>query len=204
MASITLPQKNTVVEDPGVVQWLLTNPKAAWLWVILRVWLGYQWFEAALHKISSPAWVVDGSALKGFWMGAVAIPEAPARPAIAFDWYRTFLQSLLDAQTYVWFGKLIAYGELLVGIGLILGAFTGFAAFFGGLMNWNFMMAGTASTNPMLFIVSIGLILAWKVAGRIGLDYFLLPIIGTPWQWRKKTADAPAVAAKQRPAQQEG
>jgi thiosulfate dehydrogenase [quinone] large subunit len=89
---------------------------------------------------------------------------------------------MLNAQAYTWFAKLVAYGELLVGIALILGAFTGVAAFFSGLMNWNFMMAGSASTNPMLFLVAVGLILAWKVAGYIGADYFLLPIIGTPWQ----------------------
>ena len=36
----------------------------------------------------------------------------------------------------------------LIGIALILGAFTGVAAFAGGFMNWNFIMAGTGSTNP--------------------------------------------------------
>jgi thiosulfate dehydrogenase [quinone] large subunit len=76
----------------------------------------------------------------------------------------------------------VAYGELIVGIALILGAFTGLAAFFGAFMNWNFMMAGTASTNPMLFIVALGLILAWKVSGYIGLDYFLLRWIRIPWK----------------------
>ena len=74
-----------------------------------------------------------------------------------------------------------AYGELLIGIALILGAFTGIAAFFGALLNWNFMMAGTASSNPMLFVLAIGLILAWKVAGYVGADYFLLRFLGTPW-----------------------
>ena len=49
-------------------------------------------------------------------------------------------------------------------------------------MNWNFMMAGTASSNPMLFVAAVALILAWKVAGYIGLDYFLLRWIGTPWK----------------------
>ncbi len=73
-------------------------------------------------------------------------------------------------------------GEVLVGVALILGAFVGVAAFFGGLMNWNFMMAGTASTNPLLFLLSILLILAWKTAGWYGLDRVLLPLLGTPWQ----------------------
>ena len=76
----------------------------------------------------------------------------------------------------------MAYGELLIGIGLILGAFTGVAAFFGGLMNWNFMMAGSGSTSPLLFVVAVGLILAWKVSGTIGADFFLLRWIGTPWR----------------------
>jgi thiosulfate dehydrogenase (quinone) large subunit len=62
-------------------------------------------------------------------------------------------------------GKLIVYGELMLGIALILGAFVEIAAFFGALMNWNYLMAGKASTNLMLFAVAILLILAWKVAG---------------------------------------
>ena len=88
----------------------------------------------------------------------------------------------MASDLYTWFAKIISYGELLVGIALILGAFTGIAAFFGGLMNWNFMMAGSASTNPMLFLIAVGLILAWKVAGYVGADYFLLRYLGTPWQ----------------------
>ena len=70
----------------------------------------------------------------------------------------------------------------MVGVALIMGAFVGVAAFAGGLMNWNFMMAGTASTNPLLFLLSILLILAWKTAGWYGLDRVLLPLLGTPWQ----------------------
>ena len=43
-------------------------------------------------------------------------------------------------------------------------------------------MAGSASTNGWLGILAIFLILAWKVAGWYGLDRWLLPILGTPWQ----------------------
>jgi thiosulfate dehydrogenase [quinone] large subunit len=67
-------------------------------------------------------------------------------------------------------------------VALVLGAFVGIAAFFGAFMNWNFMMAGTASTNPLLFTLAIVLILAWKVAGYYGLDRALLPVLGTPWK----------------------
>lgn len=136
---------------------------------------------AGEHKVTDPKWVQTGEALKGFWTGAVKIPET-GRPPIAFDWYRSFLQMLLDAQAYTWFARLVAYGELLVGIALVLGAFTGIAAFFAGFMNWNFMMAGSASVNPVYFVIAVGLILAWKVSGYIGADFVLLRWLGTPWR----------------------
>jgi len=175
-----LLQNGRVIQDPPFIRILFSDPRAAVLWLILRIWLGYQWIEAALHKIENPAWVRTGDALKGFWTSAVQIP-ADGRPPISFDWYRSFVQFLLDSQAYIWFAKLVAFGELLVGIALVLGAFTGIAAFFGALMNWNFMMAGSASSDPLLFVIAIGIVMAWKIAGYIGLDYFLLPWIGTPW-----------------------
>ena len=80
------------------------------------------------------------------------------------------------------FGKLIAYGEVAVGLGLIFGAFVGVAAVAGAFMNLNFMLAGSASTNPVLLLLGFLLVLAWKTAGYIGLDRYLLPILGTPWR----------------------
>lgn len=186
-----LLQNVRVIQDPPFIRTLFNDPRASVLWLILRVWLGYQWIEAALHKIENPAWVETGDALKAFWTSAVQIP-AEGRPPISFDLYLSFIQFLLDSQAYTWFAKLVAYGELLVGIALILGAFTGIAAFFGALMNWNFMMAGSASSNPLLFVVAIGIVMAWKIAGYIGLDFFLLPWIGTPWG--HKASESHAVA----------
>lgn len=173
-------RKGQVIQDAPFMRTLFNDRRFSVLWLLLRVWLGYKWVSSGLGKIDNPGWVQTGEALKGFWSGIVVVPES-GRPAIAFDWYRSFIQMMLDAEAYTWFAKLVAYGELLIGIALILGIFTGIAAFFGGFMNWNFMMAGSASTNPMLFVIAIGLILAWKIAGYIGLDYFLLPALGTPW-----------------------
>ena len=49
-------------------------------------------------------------------------------------------------------------------------------------MNMSFLMAGTVSTNPVLFFAGILLILAWKNAGYLGIDRYLLPMLGTPWK----------------------
>ena len=181
MASRTSTE-NLEFQNPPFARALFDSTRFAWLWLILRLYLGYSWITSGLGKLSNPAWTQTGEALRGFWERAVLIPEAPARPAIAFEWYRLFIQSLLEGGHYVWFAKLVIAGELLVGAALILGLFTGIAAFIGGFMNWNFMMAGTASTNPVLFFLAILLILAWKVAGWYGLDRWVLPLVGTPWQ----------------------
>jgi thiosulfate dehydrogenase (quinone) large subunit len=175
-------QSVAVISDPPFVSSLFGNTRWAWLWLIARLYVGYTWLTSGLGKAGNPTWIETGTALKGFWEQAVQVPASPARPLIAFDWYRAFIQTLLDGGHYTWFAKLITAGELLIGVALILGAFAGIAAFFGGFMNWNFMMAGSASINPVLFTLSILLIMAWKTAGWWGADRWLLPLLGTPWK----------------------
>jgi thiosulfate dehydrogenase [quinone] large subunit len=168
-----------VINDPPIARFLFSDTRFAWFWLALRVWLGWTWLGHGLEKIQSAAWMDGGSALQGFWQRAVVIDP---KPVISYDWYRDFIQLMLDTEAYVWFAKVVAFGEVAIGILLIVGAFTGLAAFSGSLMNWNFIMAGTASVNALLFAVATALVLAWKTAGWIGLDRWLLPIVGTPWQ----------------------
>ncbi|HET9223390.1 MAG TPA: DoxX family protein [Roseiflexaceae bacterium] len=173
-------QGEVTIPDPPLAHKLFSTTKFAWLWLIVRLFLGYEWIQAGLHKIEDPKWVDTGEALKGYWLNAVRIPET-GRPPITYAWYRSFLQFMLDNEAYTWFAPLVAYGEFLVGVALIVGAFVGIAAFFGAFMNWNFIMAGSASTNGMLFAIAVALMLAWKVAGWYGADRYLLRYIGVPW-----------------------
>lgn len=172
----------SVVQDPPLARYLFDNTGSAWIWLIARVYLGWQWLQAGLHKVTDPAWMSTGAALQGFWARAVALPAPPAKPVITYGWYRSFLVMLLEGGHYTWFAKVVAVAEVAIGIALIIGLLTGIVAFFGALMNFNFMLAGSASTNPVLFTLAVLLLLAWKVAGYWGLDRFLLPVLGTPWQ----------------------
>jgi thiosulfate dehydrogenase [quinone] large subunit len=178
MKNVVTTRKNEAIQNFPIVNRLLNHPLAGLLFLPLRVWLGYQWLTAGLHKLETPAWIQTGTALQGFWAKAVAIP-ATGTPPINFAWYRAFLQFLLNTGSYTWFAKLIPVSEFLVGIALILGMFTGIAAFIGGLMNWNFLMAGSLSVNPVFLAISILLVVAWKVSGYFGLDFFLIPWTGT-------------------------
>lgn len=180
---------NIIIPDPPLARLLFSSTRLAWLWLIVRVYVGWQWLSSGWGKFSGGTWS-SGDALRGFWTNAIAVPES-GRPSIAYGWYRDFIAFMLDQGWYTWFADLIMWGEILIGIALILGAFVGLAAFLGGFMNWNFIMAGAASTNGLLFALAIALMLAWKVAGWYGLDRWLLPLIGTPWTW----ADAGSASA---------
>jgi thiosulfate dehydrogenase [quinone] large subunit len=176
------PAAQTVeVEGPAFARYLFSNTRAGLFWLPIRIFLGFEWLEAGWHKLTGTGWIDGGASLLGYWQAAIKIPEAPARPSITFEWYRGFLQFLIDNHAQGWFAWLITLGELAVGLGLLLGALVGIAAFFGALMNMSFLLAGSASVNPVLFTFEIGLMLAWKVAGYYGIDRYLLPRLGVPW-----------------------
>ena len=185
MSENVISRQSKTVEAPSFITMLFTDKRFAILWLPIRVWLGMQWIEAGYHKLTNPAWVKTGVALKGFWTGAIQVPAEGHAP-IAYAWYRTFLTAMLNAQAYTWFAKVITASEILIGLALILGVFVGLTAFFGGFMNWNFIMAGSASVNGMFFALSVLLVLAWKIAGYYGLDFFLLPKVSAIWS-RSKT-----------------
>lgn len=168
------------VRDPRVWELLMGNTYLALFWMPLRFFVGRQWFSSGWGKSQNDAWVDSGMALRGFWERVVQVPEEGTAP-IYYDWYRDLIQYMLDNEWYTWFAKVVVYGEILIGLGLIVGGLTGIAAFFGTTLNFSFMMAGTTSSNPVLFGLSVFLVLGWKVAGYWGLDRYLLPLLGTPW-----------------------
>src|SRR5689334_25156355 len=169
------------IEGPAFARFLFNNSRAGLFWLPIRLFVGFEWFEAGWHKFTGTGWLDGGGALLGYWTRAVQIPEQGS-PSITFEWYRSFLQFLIDNHANGWFAYLIVFGEMAVGLGLLFGALTGIAAFFGALMNMSFLLAGSSSVNPVLFTFAIGLILAWKVAGYYGLDRYLLPALGAPWR----------------------
>ena len=182
LTKISQPNGTVTFHDPPIAQLLFGNTRLAWLWLVVRLYVGYEWLEAGWHKFTDPKWMSSGEAIRGFWERAVAIPAAPAKAPITYDWFRDFLGFLLTINADTWMSKVIVFGELAIGIGLIVGAFVGVAACFGAFMNMNFMLAGTTSSNPLLFALAVLLMLAWKIAGYYGLDRVLLPVLGTPWQ----------------------
>ncbi len=143
------------------------------VWLAVRVYVGYQWLHAGYGKFTNPAWIGadTGKAIIGFVNGALG-KTVGEHPDVTM-WYAWFLKNIVLPNAETW-SYAITFGEMLVGAGLILGALTFLAGFFGVVMNFNFLLAGTVSINPVLLLLTIFIMLAYRVAGYIGLDYYIL------------------------------
>lgn len=137
---------------------------------------------AGWEKVASPAWFGSGAgaALQGFVNGAVAktvcaanVPAAACHPDVQM-WYASFLQATVLPHLVVW-SNAVVVGEIAIGLGLIVGLFTGAAAFFAFFMSLNFMFAGSVSVNPILITLGISVFSARRVAGYWGLDRWARP-----------------------------
>jgi thiosulfate dehydrogenase (quinone) large subunit len=154
-------------------------------WTVVRLYLGYLWLTAGWGKITNPAWVGPeaGGAVKGFLNNALTLTTGD-HPSVQ-GWYAWLIERVFIPNAAV-MSYLVAYGEVLIGLALILGLLTGFSAFMGGFLNAAFLFAGTVSTNPLMFVLATWLVLAWRVSGYWGLDYWVLPFLGAPrGNWRK-------------------
>jgi thiosulfate dehydrogenase [quinone] large subunit len=189
------PKEVTHIPEPPIAKFLFADTRMAWLWLIVRLYVGYEWLTAGLDKLTGYSftfdasfgtkvgnpWVFganDGAAIKGFVAGALA-QTSGAHPAVS-GWYAWFLQNVVLPNAAV-FAYMVTFGEVLIGLGLIVGLLTGIAAFFGVFMNMNFLLSGAVSINPVIGFLALFLILAWRVAGFWGLDRWVLPLLGTPW-----------------------
>ena len=164
------------IEESPFSHFFVASTKSAPLWLVVRLYVGWIWLSAGWGKLHDPAWFGGsaGAHLQAFVEGALQ-KTGGVHPDVQ-GWYASFLQSAVLPHLVAW-SNAITVGEVLVGIGLILGILTGIAAFFGLFMNLNFLLAGTVSLNPILFTFSIGLVLAWRVAGYWGGDRFVLPLL---------------------------
>ncbi|MBX0328436.1 DoxX family membrane protein [Oscillochloris sp. ZM17-4] len=178
---MTQPTTTMQIPEPPIARLLFADTRIALLWTILRLYLGYEWLTAGWEKLTNPAgvWVgkAAGTAISGFLKGALA-KTGGSNPDVS-GWYASFLQNVALPNA-VFFSYLVTFGEILVGIALILGLLTGIAAFFGAFMNASYLFAGTVSVNPLLLLLAIGVMLAWRVAGYWGFDRWALPLLGVP------------------------
>ena len=174
--------------------------KGSWIWLVIRLFVGYQWLKPAWGKLTGAAPFDATGYLKG--AAAKIIPAATLTPEqlkafkpITATWWGEFLNAFAIPNAKL-FNLLIPYGEFLVGLALILGFATIFAASMGILMNFAFLMRGSTSSNPYMLVLSFIIIaLGSAHAGYLGVDFWF-----RPWFRKLLKLDAPAAAGAPRAA----
>lgn len=156
-------------------------------WLFIRLVLGVAWVRAGWEKLGDPGWTAEprGKAIGGFLQGAIAKSTAGPHPEVP-HWYHTLVQEVFQPNAAS-LAVLITYGELLVGIALIVGLLTRFSALAGVTMNLAFVWAGTTSTNPPMLLLGLALVFFGHHSGRFGLDAWAIPAIAarTPVRLRR-------------------
>ena len=159
--------------------WFYRSKAASVLWLVARLWLGYGWLSAGYQKLwgseKAAFWYGGGAGVKGFATAGVAGSAAGKGAGASYGWWAAFLHDFVLPNAS-WIAKVVTLSELVIGLLLILGLFTGAAAVAGLTLNLVYMFTGSAGVNPAYAIVSVFLILAWRNAGYLGLDGFALPM----------------------------
>lgn len=156
------------LEEPRWLRVLFASTWAAWIWLVVRLYLASVFLPAGCGKVTSGQWLLgDGAPIRGMLAAAVSAPDTP-------PWYASFLETVVAPHAGL-FATLVAVGEVTVGVALLLGALTGLFAFGGVFLNANFVLAGALGPNPVLIVLGTLLVLAWRNAGWVGLDRWLLP-----------------------------
>jgi thiosulfate dehydrogenase [quinone] large subunit len=138
--------------DPALTRFLLNDRRLAWIWVCARAYLACVW---ALSGVSLLQEVVR------FSTDDRMIALADPLPADFVQFYPSIL-------------ILLGMSEMVVGVLLLLGIFTGLTAFISVVLSVNTLYPGPPFTDPLAFVTTILLVLTWRTAGWYGLDRWLL------------------------------
>ena len=130
-----------VIEDPPIARALFADVRWSWISLLLRIYVGYSWLTEGINKAKTPGWIGDNAGVfLTKWISAALLKTQGAHPDVQ-RWYGRFLSAAVLPHAIFW-SYIVTFGEVCVGIGLILGLFTGIAAFFGTTMNASYLLAG--------------------------------------------------------------
>lgn len=153
-----------------IINWLRTTKTSSGLMLIFRLYLGYLWLSHGIEKFT------EGFSAASYMQGLVENPATNSSGEIAYPWYVWIIENVMQPGLG-FLNFMVPLGESMIGLGLIFGCFTQLATFFALLMNFTFFFGGTVSDNPKFILLEIFIIVAGANAGRIGLDYWVIPWI---------------------------
>jgi thiosulfate dehydrogenase (quinone) large subunit len=136
-----------------------------WYIALLRIYIGYYFLQQGIRKYQRDF-------PRGDWIGRQIGDIASLE---LYSWYKSFLMNYVVPHHEL-FGYLIMVGEILVGIGLLLGLLTRWSACVGIFMVTNYYLGegmgrgGSVMAQQETFIVCLIVFLLANPGRALGLD----------------------------------
>jgi len=154
------------IKTPQILNYLTKSKVMGVVWSGLRIWLGIMWMQAGVAKL----W---GAESAGFMHnGGAGVAGFASHGIPAYSWWGSFLHGFVVPNSG-WIGVLVAISEFLVGLGLAVGFLTPAAATVAALLNFTYVMSGTASVNAFYALIAIIVLATWRTSSEIGIDGFI-------------------------------
>ena len=156
-------------QEPRWARFLFASTAAAWLWLVIRLYMAYIFIPAGWGKITSGKWLFgDGSPIQGLVGGAVSSEDTPGLVRLVpAERRRAQLRPVRDARR----PRRVRRRARAAGR----------AADRDRGLRWRvpereLHPRGALGSNPALVVLgALFLVVAWRNAGWIGLDRWFIP-----------------------------
>lgn len=144
--------------------WPFTSRVAAPLWLLVRLYLAYVWFTMGYSKLSAGFLSADpiGDLLRLAGDGVMLVP---------LEAYRPVARLLVDLGITPLLSHTMPFLEMALAVAFVSGVLIVPAALGATFLNLNFLLSGVAIASLDLRVIALQLllVLAWRVAGTIGV-----------------------------------
>ncbi|AUA13111.1 MULTISPECIES: DoxX family protein [Streptomyces] len=132
----------------------------------LRIFLGVTFVYAGIDKLTDSAFLADSGT------GSIGELMRQVRDSSAIPWLVD--QGLKDPTA---FGYAMAYGELAVGLGILVGLLSRLAALGGALISLSLWLTVSWQSDPYYYGNDLAYLMAWLPLVLAGAPYFSLDVL---------------------------
>jgi len=156
----------------AAIRWPFTNRLAAPIWLVLRLYIAWIWFQMSLSKFEA-GWLTSDPVGQMFKMVANGTLPVP------LPFYRDVAGALLNAGISPLISHSMPFLEMAVALSLATGVLVPAAAVGAILLNINIILSciGTPAFDGPIIATEILFVLSFRVVGGIGFERLALRIL---------------------------
>jgi uncharacterized membrane protein YphA (DoxX/SURF4 family) len=173
-STYTLPSRLAGNPVVAALRWPFVNRFASPIWLALRLYIGWIWFQMALSKFNA-GWLTSdpvGQMFKAIANGKLPVP---------MPFYRDVAQGLLDLGVAPMLSHSMPFLEMAVALSFVTGVLVPVAAVGAILLNINIILSGMGSPafDGPIIASQILFVMSYRVVGGIGFERIAARILNT-------------------------